>query len=57
MLKALKVTMIVLGVVEILFGLGFIFFMQKMGKMLGFEPGPNYILPEFCVKDYKKDKK
>lgn len=44
MLKALKVTMIVYGVVEILFGLGFIFFLQEMGKMLGFEKGPDYIL-------------
>ena len=41
MLKALKVTMIVLGVVEILFGLGFTFFMNAMGKTLGFDPGPN----------------
>ncbi len=44
MLKALKVTMIVLGVVEILFGLGFTFFMNEMGKTLGFDPGPDYIL-------------
>ena len=43
MLKALKVTMIVLGVVEILFGLGFTFFMNEMGKTLGFDPGPDYI--------------
>src|SRR4030042_4520159 len=44
MLTALKVTMIVLGVVEILFGLGFTFFMNEMGKTLGFEPGPDYLL-------------
>jgi hypothetical protein len=30
-------------VVEIFFGLGFIFFFQEWGKMLGFEPGPKYI--------------
>jgi hypothetical protein len=43
MIKGLKVTMIVLGVVEICFGLGFLFFMPAMGAMLGFEQGPDYI--------------
>lgn len=44
MLKALKVIMIVFGVVELLFGLGFTFFMHEMSDMLGFELGPDYIL-------------
>jgi hypothetical protein len=43
MIKGLKVTMIVLAVVEICFGLGFLFFMPAMGAMLGFEQGPDYI--------------
>jgi hypothetical protein len=43
MIKALKVTMIVLAVVEICFGLGFLFFMPAMGAMLDFEQGPDYI--------------
>jgi len=43
MIKGLKVTMIVLGVVEICFGLGFLFFMPAMVAMLGFEQGPAYI--------------
>jgi hypothetical protein len=43
MIKALKVTMIVFGVVEICFGLGFLFFLPAMGAMLGFEQGPVYI--------------
>jgi hypothetical protein len=43
MIKALKATMIVFGVVEICFGLGFLFFMPAMGAMLGFEKGPDYI--------------
>ena len=43
MIKALKVTMIVFGVVEICFGLGFLFFLPAMGSMLGFEQVPDYI--------------
>ena len=43
MIRGLKVTMIVFGVVEICFGLGFLFFMPAMGAMLGFEEGPAYI--------------
>jgi len=43
-LKALKVTLIVFGVVEIVFGLGFTFFLPEMGAMLGFEEGPDWAL-------------
>jgi hypothetical protein len=43
MIKALKVTMIVFGVVEICFGLGFLFFLPEWSAMLGFEEGPDYI--------------
>lgn len=42
MIKSLKVTLIVYGVVEILFGLGFVFFLQEIGEMFGFEKGPDY---------------
>jgi hypothetical protein len=44
MIKGLKVTLIVSGVVEILFGLMFVFFMQKFGEMLGFENVPDWVL-------------
>ena len=46
MLKALKVTMIVRGVVGILFGLAFIFIPKALGEMFGYatEGGPEYIL-------------
>jgi hypothetical protein len=44
MLGALKVTLIVYGVVEIIFGLGFTFFMPEMGDMFGFEKGPDWAL-------------
>ena len=44
MLKALKVTLIVFGVVEILFGLIFTFFIQEFGAMLGFDKGPDWVL-------------
>ena len=44
MLKALKVTMIVFGVVEIIFGLGFTFFMREMSAMLGFMQMPDHVL-------------
>ena len=40
MLKALKVTMIVWGVIGILFGLAFIFIPYQLGDMFGFEHGP-----------------
>jgi hypothetical protein len=43
MLKALKVTLIIYGVVEIIFGLGFTFFLPEMGEMLGFEESPNWL--------------
>ena len=43
MIKALKVVMIVFGVVEICFGLGFLFFLPQWSAMLGFEEGPDYI--------------
>ena len=39
MLKALKVTMIVWGILGILFGLAFIFIPQQLGDMYGFEHG------------------
>ena len=42
--KSLKGDDDCLGVVEIFFGLGFTFFMNEMGKTLGFEPGPDYLL-------------
>jgi hypothetical protein len=40
----LKVVLIIFGVVEIEFGLGFIFFMPEWSAMLGFEEGPDYLL-------------
>jgi hypothetical protein len=43
MIKALRVVMIVFGVVEFLFGLGFLFFLPQWSAMLGFEEGPAYI--------------
>ena len=43
MTKALKVVLIIYGVVEILFGLGFILFPQKLTEMFGFEKGPDYV--------------
>jgi hypothetical protein len=45
MLKALKVTMIVWGVLHILMGLAFIFIPQQLGQMFGYAAeGPEYIL-------------
>ena len=43
MIKALKVVMIAYGVVEICFGLGFLFFLPEMLAMFGFGEGPDYI--------------
>ena len=43
MIKALKVTMIIFAVVEIILGLGFLFFGPQMSEMFGFEEGPDYI--------------
>ena len=40
MIRALKVTMIVWGVIGILFGLAFIFIPRELGDMFGFEHGP-----------------
>lgn len=43
MLKALKVTMIIWGILGILFGLAYIFASREMGAMFGFEEGPAYV--------------
>ena len=43
MIKALKVTMIVWGVIGILFGLAYIFVPRELGTMLGYEQGPAYV--------------
>ncbi len=40
MIRALKVTMIVWGIIGILFGLAYIFAPQELGDMFGFEHGP-----------------
>jgi len=48
MTKALKVTMIVWGVIGILFGLAYIFAPYELGSMLGFEKGPDYV-PAFLA--------
>ena len=45
MLKALKVTMIVWGVLHILLGLAFIFVPEELGEMFGYTAeGPEYML-------------
>lgn len=44
MIKGLKATLIIFGVVEIIFGLGFTFFMQEMSLMLGFSKGPDHLM-------------
>ena len=44
MLKALKVTMIVYGVIGILFGLVYIFIPQQFGEMMGYGEGPAWIM-------------
>ena len=43
MIKALKVTMIVYGVLGILFGLAYIFAPHQIRAMFGFEQGPAYV--------------
>ena len=43
MIQALKVTMIVWGIIGILFGLAFIFVPYELGGMLGYEKGPDYV--------------
>ena len=43
MIRALKVTMIVWGIIGILFGLAYIFAPQELGDMFGYEPGPEYV--------------
>ena len=43
MIKALKVSMIVYGVVGILFGLAYIFVPRQLGAMFGFEEGPAHV--------------
>ena len=48
MIKALKVVLIVYGVIGILFGLAFIFFPHELGDMMGYEKGPDYV-PYFLV--------
>ena len=40
MIRPLKVTMIVWGILGILFGLAFIFIPRQLGDMFGFEHGP-----------------
>ncbi|MFC1912286.1 hypothetical protein ACFLXG_03940 [Chloroflexota bacterium] len=40
MIKALKVTMIIWGVIGILFGLAYIFTPTQIGEMFGYEKGP-----------------
>jgi hypothetical protein len=43
MIKALKVSMIVYGVIGILFGLAYIFVPRQLGAMFGHEQGPEYV--------------
>ena len=43
MIKALKVVMIIWGVLGILFGLAYIFAPHELGNMLGYEEGPAYV--------------
>ncbi len=44
MIKALKVTMIVWGIIGILYGLAYILAPNQYGDMFGFEKGPEYVL-------------
>ncbi len=44
MIKALKVTMIVWGIIGILFGLAYLFIPNQYGDMFGFEKLPGYVL-------------
>jgi len=43
MIRALKVAMVVWGVIGILFGLAFVFAPEQLGNMLSYEKGPAYI--------------
>jgi len=43
MIRALKVTLIVYGVLGILFGLAFIFIPRELGDMFGYAEGPEYV--------------
>ena len=43
MIKGLKVTLIVFGIVELIFGLGFTFLIQEMCEMFGLPEGPAYL--------------
>ena len=43
MIKALKVTMIVWGIIGVLFGLAYILVPYELGQMMGYEEGPAYI--------------
>ncbi len=44
MIKALKVAMIVWGIIGILYGLAYILAPNQYGDMFGFEKGPEYVL-------------
>ncbi len=48
MIKALKVTMIVWGIVGILFGLVNIFIPTQLGEMFGYEKGPEHVYAAFA---------
>ena len=43
MIRALKVSMIIYGVLGILFGLAYIIVPHQLGAMFGYEQGPGYI--------------
>ena len=43
MIKALKVTMIVWGIIGMLFGLAYLLAPTQLGDMFGYEPGPEYV--------------
>ena len=43
MIKALKVTMIVWGIIGILFGLAYIFIPTQLGDIFGYEKGPEHV--------------
>ncbi len=43
MIKALRVTMMVWGILGILFGLAYIFVPLQLGSMMGYEKGPAYV--------------
>ena len=44
MIKALRTVMIVWGAIGILFGLGYVFFPDQLGSMLGLETAPAYVV-------------